>query len=81
MISEEFKKFELVVPGWGIYNIRVRKAGESILKTGPVVIDAKAVAEMSIDREDALKLIDALDRILKRDNKIVAMYLRTVDDE
>ena len=81
MIDKKFKKFEMVIPAYGEYGMSIRKAGESILKTGPVLIDPAAELEFQMTRKEVERLKRHLEEFLETDAEILGFYVRTTDDE
>jgi hypothetical protein len=80
-IGEKFKKFELVFPHYGVYDLFTRKAGESILRKGPVLVDEKAVLEFHLDRKEAERLYRHLGEFLSGSYHILPLYLRTPEED
>jgi len=80
MIGKEFKKYEMVIPGYGEYETSVREAGEAILRKGPVLVDDKAVLEFQIARKEIERLKDHLEEMLKTDTAMLAFYVRRTDE-
>ena len=82
-INEEFNKFEFVVPFCGKFEVSVRKAGESILKKGPVVVDENAVIELQLKRVEVERFKNELEAFLRggRGNSdFMAFYMRKIDN-
>jgi len=76
MIDKEFKNFEMVIPAYGAYDMNIRKAGEAILKKGPVLVDPAAVLEFQMTRKEIERLKNNLDEFLKTSSEMMAFYVR-----